>query len=91
MKITVEISKENVRGEDVYEVCVFFDEEGAEFLAGKIASLKQGGVIEHEHLMTPSWSGWELSEERQHPSSILCNHFELHFVPNSDTRSGSMN
>ena len=36
--------------------------------------LQHGG---HDHLMTPSWGGWELSEEKQGEDSTLINHVKI--------------
>lgn len=34
---------------------------------------------EHYHLMTPSWGGEELTEEKQNDASNLVNHFQVVF------------
>jgi hypothetical protein len=50
---------------------VFFDEEGKALLLKSIASIDNPG--DHEHLMTPAWSGWELSGEIQGEGNTLIN------------------
>lgn len=58
------------------EVAICFDEEGLEFLMSKLASLR--GIKDHEHLMTPSWAGDDLSEIKQgSPEYELINHLRL--------------
>ena len=50
---------------------VFFDAEGKELLVGVLQKIKEPG--DHNHLMTPAWSGYELSEELQGVGNILIN------------------
>ncbi|MBC7808001.1 MAG: immunity protein 32 [Akkermansiaceae bacterium] len=44
---------------------VFVDDEGKEILLSLLHNLKSPG--DHEHLMTPAWSGHGLSEEANNP------------------------
>ena len=50
-------------------VNVFMDEEGRDLLLSTLNSFKKPG--DHDHLMTPSWSGWELDEERHNEANLL--------------------
>lgn len=45
------------------EIAITFDEEGLDYLILKLKRLK--GRKDHDHLMTPSWAGYELTEEKQ--------------------------
>ncbi|MDE2721872.1 MAG: Imm32 family immunity protein [Gemmatimonadota bacterium] len=79
--LTVEVSpsKEcNTSDWKIAEVAVCFDEEGLELLEYRLKLLRQGKVPNHDHLMTPSWSGYELTEEKQGDDrNILVNHLRL--------------
>lgn len=61
------------RGEDTIEI--YGDEEGLAYLIQRLEVVKQHGG--HEHLMTPAWGGWELSEQRQGADSVLINQLVL--------------
>ncbi len=45
------------------EVTICFDDEGLELLVQKLQRLR--GKKDHLHLMTPSWSGEDLTEQKQ--------------------------
>ena len=81
MLLTVEVdpSEEcNSTNWEIDEVVICFDEEGLELLEYKLKLLRQGKGPDHEHLMTPSWAGNELTEEKQGDSrSILINHLRI--------------
>lgn len=81
MLLTVEVmpSKEcNTADWDISEVAICFDLEGLELLEYKLKLLRQGPAPDHEHLMTPSWGGDELTEEKQGDDrDILVNHLRL--------------
>jgi len=73
MLLTVEYN------DDVLEM--FCDEQGIDLLIEKLNVLKkQGG---HDHLMTPSWAGNELTEERQNLKSKLVNQLNIFLVNKS--------
>lgn len=57
MKLTVELE----RGSNP-EVALCFDAEGLNLLLEKLEYLKSH--VDHLHLMTPSWAGEELTEEK---------------------------
>ena len=64
MILTVEYKKD--------EVEIYTDQEGLNLLIEKLLLLqKRGG---HEHLITPSWAGNELTEQKQCSSNELINH-----------------
>ena len=55
--LTVEYDREGERVE------IHFDEAGAEPLVERISALARRGERNYDHLMTPSWAGWELTEQ----------------------------
>jgi hypothetical protein len=57
MTLTVEYADEVVE--------VFADKDGIDVLIGSLLPLKERGG--HDHLMTPSWAGQELTETKQDP------------------------
>jgi hypothetical protein len=58
------------------EVAICFDDTGLEFLIEKLTRLR--GKRDHEHLMTPSWAGNELTEVKQGSAEYgLVNHLRL--------------
>ena len=58
------------------EAALCFDDEGLEFLIEKLTRLR--GKRDHEHLMTPSWAGNELTEVKQGSAEYeLVNHLRL--------------
>lgn len=67
--LTVEINKKDESIE------IFCDKEGIELLTKKIRILSEKGG--HVHLMTPSWAGNELSEEKQGLENELVNHLRI--------------
>jgi hypothetical protein len=58
------------------ELDIHFDEKGLEMLISMLQGLK--GKTDHDHLMTPSWAGTELSEETQSDESELINKVTIH-------------
>lgn len=60
-----------VEYDDADTVEIHCDQEGLSFLIGRLVLLRDRGG--HEHLMTPSWSGWELTEEVQGKNNRLIN------------------
>ena len=63
--LTFELSKEKD------ELDIFCDEKGLEALISILSRLR--GKVDHEHLMTPSRAGNELSEDQQNEDSYLLN------------------
>lgn len=60
---------------------IFMDAEGRDLLISRLQKLRVPG--DHDHLMTPSWSGWELSEDGQRSGNDLINQVNLG-IPRSD-------
>jgi hypothetical protein len=58
---------------------IFCDREGLELLMRKLSVLAEKGG--HVHLMTPAWSGNELTEEKQSDTSELINHVVIALKP----------
>ena len=68
--LSFEISK------DGDELNIHCDDTGLENLLSIISQIK--GKVGHEHLMTPSWGGNELSEDPQSEDSHLLNKVTIH-------------
>ncbi len=60
------------------EVEIFCDREGLDLLLRKLSVLKERGG--HVHLMSPSWAGNELTEEKQGESTVLINHLRVMLI-----------
>jgi hypothetical protein len=60
---------------------IFMDELGRDFLVKTLQSLSTiDSDIAHDHLMTPSWAGTELTEELQNPANELINKVTVFLV-----------
>jgi hypothetical protein len=60
---------------------IFMDGEGREVLMKTLRSLSTANAdISHDHLMTPSWGGAELTEELQNPANELINKVTVFLV-----------
>ena len=69
-----------VRGEEG-ELFMHADAKGLSVLIRALEGLKkkaEAGISEHEHLMTPSWAGSELSEKKGTESGELIHHLKLY-------------
>lgn len=79
MTLTVELAlheKKEITPESIKEVAIFCDEDGLELIIRCLESLH--GKRDHEHLMTPSWAGDELTEEKQGGRDyMLVNHLRI--------------
>jgi len=71
MELTFEISQDD----DVVEIHV--DREGIKALINKLELLQRIEGNEHEHLMTASWGGSELTEDLQGRSNKLVHHVKM--------------
>lgn len=72
--ITVELK--SVQGTSTAEVAICCDGPGLDLLIEKLSRLR--GKRDHTHLMTPSWAGDELSENKQGNDEYeLVNHLRL--------------
>ncbi|MEI8376734.1 MAG: Imm32 family immunity protein [Planctomycetota bacterium] len=67
------LSVEYRREED--ELDIVCDSEGLNSLIDRLVKLRDRGG--HTHLMTPSWAGDELTEERQTDNGVLVNHVRI--------------
>lgn len=61
MLITVEFKEGDNPSEG--EIALCFNNDGIDFLINKLSLLRR--KKDHDHLMTPSWAGIELSENKQ--------------------------
>jgi len=61
------------------ELEIHFDQQGLLFLIGELQKLAESKheLPRHNHLMTPSWGGHELTEEKQCSNSTLINKVTL--------------
>lgn len=76
LTIEVEYRKRRIKSEDIGEVAICCDEEGLDLLIKRLTQLR--GTIDHTHLMTPSWAGAELTEEKLGGKEyILINHLRI--------------
>ena len=66
--LTFEISEGN-------SIEIHADSEGLKMLIQILQKTFKTG--DHEHLMTEDWGGDELSNEKQGPNNILCNHVKI--------------
>jgi len=74
MTLTVEAKRRE--DQPVEEVAMCFDDDGLITLIDKLQRLR--GKRDHSHLMTPSWAGSELTEEKQGGAEYeLVNHLRL--------------
>jgi hypothetical protein len=62
---------------DKSELDIHFDEAGLAKLIAVLSGLNNGPP-QHEHMMTQSWGGTELSEEPQSPDSYVLNKVTIH-------------
>jgi hypothetical protein len=69
MVLTIEYQNE---AEELDIVC---DLSGLELFISHLQKLKRDGG--HIHLMTPSWAGDELTEEKQSENGVLINHLRV--------------
>lgn len=60
------------------EIQIHVDEEGLSLLTRSLERLR-GDKSDHDHLRTPSWAGWELSEEVQGKGHEIVHHVSIHF------------
>ena len=74
MVLTVELKYHDSK--DSTEVAICCDEEGLDLLIEKLQRLR--GKRDHTHLMTPSWAGDELTEQKQGGDDYqLVNHLRV--------------
>lgn len=66
---------------DTDAIEIHADRQGLQDLIDKLLRLKNSlpsKTSEHDHLMTPSWGGTELTEEKQGRESTLINKVTIH-------------
>ena len=74
MTLTVELKYDKKK--TAAEVAICCDEQGLELLIVKLTHLRS--KRDHTHLMTPSWAGNELTEQKQGGTDYeLVNHLRL--------------
>lgn len=69
MRLSIEYDRQ------LEELDVVCDLEGLDSLIRQLVKLREVGG--HAHLMTPSWAGCELTEERSSETSQLVNHLRV--------------
>jgi hypothetical protein len=69
MRLSVEFQS------DEEELDIICDQEGLDSLIETLNRLREHGS--HAHMMTPSWAGNELTEERHTENGILINHMRI--------------
>ena len=75
MRLTVENKGAGV-------VDIYMDEEGRKLLIDSLQRLQRtGSRADHDHLMTPAWSGTELSEEKHNQDSELVHQLNIILLP----------
>lgn len=75
MLLTVEYNPKGI-------VDIYMDEEGRNLLINSLNKLRdQIGKGDHDHLMTPSWAGYELTEEKQSSDSELIHQLNIVLRP----------
>lgn len=74
--LTVELKIEDPKKLDTAEIEIYCDSSGLDFLIAKLQQLKESkSNVDHTHLMTPAWSGNELTEVKAgSQKNILINH-----------------
>lgn len=71
--LTFELSR------DMKTLNVHLDKNGIISLQNILDDLKNNSKTDHVHLMSHSYGGEELSEEKQSESSILLNNVKIHY------------
>lgn len=65
---------------------VYLDEEGLDLLVDRLEKLREHARPGHDHLMTPSWVGTELTEGKQGAHNELVHMLTLHYRPAANTQ-----
>ena len=82
MLFTVELVKEGVAE-------VHLDEEGLDLLVERLSKLRKHQEPDHDHLMTPSWAGTELTEDKQSADNDLIHMLTVYYHPHQGPLSTS--
>jgi Immunity protein 32 len=80
MLLTVEHKLGENRRLSEAEIEIYCDRDGLDLLLRKLTILKEKGG--HVHLMSPAWSGHELTEQKQGEQNILINHLCIMLATN---------
>jgi len=65
--------------EDKDQVDIHLNKEGIDYMIKILEELRTGNTNDHFHLMTNSWGGDQLSEDKQSESSELLNLVTVYF------------
>jgi Immunity protein 32 len=79
---TVELAEERVAEGHL-------DEEGLDLLVDGLTKPREHQEPEHDHLMTPSWAGTELTEDRQGAANDLIHMLTVYYHPHQGPYSTS--
>ena len=60
------------------ELEIHVDNNGLQELIETLIELKNAKGKTHDHMMTPSWSGSELTEQKQNETNTLLNKVSVH-------------
>lgn len=77
----ISIEVKDIEKHHELELNIFIDEDGIRLLTENLQSLSNSK--DHFHMMTPSWSGNELSEVQFDKGSTLVNHLCVTFIDHS--------
>lgn len=74
------------KSQDGESLDIHLDEQGLDDLLAYLTRLRDGStnLPRHEHLMTPSWGGNELSEELQGSASTIVHSVTIRLWPNRE-------
>jgi hypothetical protein len=67
---------------------VHLDEDGLDLLVDRLTKLRRHQEPEHDHLMTPSWAGTGLTEDKQGTDNDLIHMLTVYYHPKQVTRGG---
>jgi len=84
MIFSVEAIKCRDNGDAAPEIEITLDQEGIEFLVSSLLKLRDASGTRHNHFMTASWGGWELSEKPFHSGGALVQHVCVTVFPEAD-------
>jgi hypothetical protein len=80
--LTVEVNDPGKLAEGSSEIHIYCDREGLEELKRQLGFLERGAT--HVHLLSESWAGHELTEERQGGNTVLVHHLRIACIQSPD-------
>lgn len=83
--LTIEIKDPEKAAEGSSEIEIYCDREGLEELKRQLGFLDRGET--HVHLMSESWAGNELTEEKQGAKNALVHHLKIACKQDSQSTS----